>query len=509
MQKSYPFFNCLKSHVFFSVGLCAALFLSSCSNPFESKKEDGPKRPQVEVYARAELKKLVAEGNIVVVDENLEPVRDAQVLFGNALNDPFPGNYLQVDQNGVLPIPSAWKGEATVTVNSVGFMRQSYLDLQPQGQLFKMKRLILPNNFEVNGLTTGHALKDKDDWLDVGLVMVPLSKEDLMTFDISKIISPLTETITVVGRKVEVPGNITIPKQKENYIIPITIEKPLYRISFSRAGDKSLYGLRAQFPFKKVIKELSSNTPFYDLVNYFSFLSSTTQSTNLTSPVTKLDLNLSDQLLNQKLSVQAPVFAEQQVMVSVLAMQMDGKWLPTDVKKFESAQAKVMSAVTLENTVLVSVLKNKSEFDFNAPGFDRLSAVVKKAQEKENETFLPLIKDPRIVSSDEAELSLPATVPVQLQRLGSYAAVNALIRTKDSQGKVSTEVRKQWEFYGQGWKEKIRLPLFPARLRGLDSKDRRLEVMYIGSTDQRLNTEKIGTEFMEDATHITRSSVDF
>ena len=42
------------------------------------------------------------------------------------------------------------------------------------------------------------------------------------------------DEIRVAGQKLGVPSNISLPKQKESYIITITIDKPIYRMYFNR-----------------------------------------------------------------------------------------------------------------------------------------------------------------------------------------------------------------------------------------------------------------------------------
>ncbi len=509
MLLCHQYFKYLKSHSFLIGVLSAATFFSSCSNPFQSKNAPPIPFEKVGAYSKSEIQRIVEAGNIVVVDEKLEPINGAQILIGKALNDPFQANYLKANASGILPLPVAWTTAEHVTVDAVGYIRQTYLDQSPHGLLFKMKKLVSENNFEVNGLTQGHVIKDKDDILDFGLVLSPLSKEDLITFDISKMISPLSDTISVAGNKVEVPGNVTIPKQKENYIISLTIEKPKYRISFDTAGIKNIFGLRAQFPFKKVIKELSNKKPFYDLINYFTFISATSKSVDVQSPITNSDLNVGESPLTQKVAVHAPAFDNKQVMISALAIESQGKWLPTDVKRFESTQSGGMSTLPEGEAVLVSVLKNKSEFDLSLPGMDRLSAVVQKTNVSSSIDFLPLIKDPQITRSDEAQLFVPDVPTSKVRRLGTYAAIDNLIRTTNAKGEIQTQIKKQWEFFGTDWKEKIQVPLFPSRLSSLQTKDRRLEVMYLGDAGINSKVLTTGTEFIEDATHITRSSVDF
>lgn len=501
-----PASNSLKLQMFLVGSLLSAALLSSCNAPFETHKHQSPPE-DVKPYSQNDLQRLVDQGNIVVVDAAKKPIADAQVLIGTELNQPFANNLIKTDSQGVVALPKNWSTETAVTVQATGYVRISYLAQKPHGLLFQLKSMQFDPLFELNGLTTGHVLKDKDDVLDFGLAMESLSKQDLLTFDLNKMISPLTETISVAGVKLQIPGNLTIPKQKESYIISLTIEKPQYRLSFSSPGVKQVYGLRGQFPFKKVVKEMQNKKPFYELINLFSFLSATAENIDVSAAKVTQDLNIAKQVFTKKVNFTAPAIANTQILVAISAAQQQGRWMPMDVKRFESAQAGSLSSAEGVQNLLVTILKNKNEFDPSASGMDRLSATIQGAQAT---PMLALIRDPEIISGREVKFYAPENRSRTTQALGTYVALNNLTETRNAKGDKEIKAQRQWELYAPTWVNGVTLPNFPSRLTTLATKNRRLEVMYMAGNPSLMNlNQQLDQELIENATQITRSSVDF
>ena len=51
---------------------------------------------------------LQTANTILVTDLNGNPIPDAEVMIGNAVDDPFEGNFLTTDSRGEISIPQEW-----------------------------------------------------------------------------------------------------------------------------------------------------------------------------------------------------------------------------------------------------------------------------------------------------------------------------------------------------------------------------------------------------------------
>ena len=105
--------------------ITAGLVLTSCS-----KTEP--------IQWMGDLKQLVSlndeiTGAMRVTDLDGKPISEAQILIGQALNEPFAANFIKADANGNFVAPAAWKTAQTVTLSAPGYLRASFVG-QPCGQ---------------------------------------------------------------------------------------------------------------------------------------------------------------------------------------------------------------------------------------------------------------------------------------------------------------------------------------------------------------------------------------
>ena len=195
---------------------------------------------------------------ITVMDSAGQPLQ-AEVLIGTGLNDPFTNNLIQTDAKGQAVAPKEWSAELPVTVRSAGYVAITYLQQAPHSLTFKMRKAPMPQRIVLSGTTKGYPIKDYDDQIDFGLIIKGMSKSELLAFDINKVISSDNDSFSVAGQNAEVPSNISLPRQKESYYLPVTIEKNSYRLFMNEPGPQKIIALHGRFPFKKVIDSLRSN----------------------------------------------------------------------------------------------------------------------------------------------------------------------------------------------------------------------------------------------------------
>lgn len=435
-----------------------------------------------------------------VTDLDGNPVPQAQILIGSSLNVPFAGNFITADTNGIFIAPAAWNSAQMVTISAPDHLRVSYVGQIPQGQNFKIRKAVKEKKFELKGLTTGFKIVDKDDKIDFALVIPVLKKNDLFAFDMTKFISPQFDEITVYGQKLQMPSNVSLPKQKENYsLFPVTLEKPIYRAYFEDVGMKKVITARGQFPFNKVAKEMQNKKPFFELINLFSIQGGSLKQVMISGPTQNVDLPVNDFVFDQQRAYKAPVFDKTQNLLVVPMSIYDGEFFPTDLKNVASNAAQNLMVPKDNHALVVSILTNKME---NNKMDGRLSVAIQNFDIGATPQMLPLIENPEVINLGQVKVKFPAE-PNFLSAFGTYSILSS-VETANIGGQKMEVLNRLWEVYGGYWMDEIYLPTWPNDTAVAGKK--RWEVSLVGSSAPAID---LGPVMLENASHATHSQADF
>ncbi len=449
-----------------------------------------------------------AEANIKILNQFGEPVSEAQILIGQSNGTPFKGNFLITDKSGAAIVPASWTTPEHVTVDAAGYIRQTLLNQNPGDIIIKLNPLYLANRPEVKGKVTGLPVNNGDKVIDFALVIPAMTRSDLLNFDLNTVISPYSDTISVIGQEAKIPGNVSLPTQKESYILPITLSKPAYRLTSSNLGSKRFFAVRGQFPFKKVIDEMRAGKKFYDLVNYFSIQGGGMRDITLSNPLTALDIPADELAFATKIKTQPATPASDEVLMVVAVSEVANSLVPTDIKRYAGENTLTLSSLANNKAYIVNVIKRQTDFDASstsASGSDRVSAGLSIHNETIKPLLLPLVDNPTITTSAGLTISLPAKPIVSgINSVATSVAISDLVKIQNGTETI-TNVNRRWEVIGLGWEQNIQLPNWP--LTGEVSAQRRLEINFIGSTSHQ--NVKLDDTLIESATHVTHASTDF
>lgn len=441
---------------------------------------------------------------MMVVDADQKPLAHAKILIGNALDTPFAGNYLVTDAQGQVAVPEAWTTPEPVTIEAPGYVRATYFAQAPGVRTFQLRKKMstATTQYEVKGKTLGHTIADKDGFVDFGLVMPALTRKDFLSFNIDSVISPQSDVISILGYEADIPSNITLPRQKESYILPVTIEKPDFRIYFDTPGVQKVYAARGRFPFKEVVKELRDKAPFYKLVNYFTIQGGGVKDVNVNKDSIGMDLSVKDFDFKTKVTVTAPAFRGDETMMVFGVSHINEFMFPTDVKVLQPSQKMAVSMLDAKGSV-ISVLKRIEDLESDASGSDRLSAVLMAAGSGVAPQFLPLMADPALAGN--GDLLVPKVNSINgVNPLATYGILSVI--QEKIQGKDKVQVNNTyWEMYAPRWAEVVSLPKWP-EADALAGK-RHWEVNLIGSN--LVSDVDLGPAMINNATHVTHTSLDF
>ena len=478
------------------------LTISGCSKDKTEKPESVT--TSVAHFLWAEKNKT-EEAKIEILNQFNEPVAGAKVLIGNDLNTPFKDNLITTNELGIANIPIDWKSPASVTVDSKGYIRQTLLNVNPGNLTIRLKMSYLAEGAEVRGLVSQLPVIDGDKLIDFSLVVPTFSKSDLYALDMNQIISPYEDVITVAGNQKTISSNITLPKQKETYMIGITLNKPTYRVKVPTLGQKKFLAARGRFPFKTVASEINDGKQFYEMINYFSFIGGGIRETTILDPVTNLDIPSNEIPFNTTVNVN-PIEVQPDELLLVLATSdISNSLIMTDIKRATNKQPIALQSIQNTPVTIINILKKQSEFMSQEPGGDRMStSLLPYSSNNLTQKLLPLISNPSIIFSTHYSVNLPNPPnTIGIHPLAVSVTISDLVDVHDTVKNLKMPIKK-WEVLGLGWNQQINLPKWP-----LDkpSSHQRVEVKYFGSITTR-NAE-YNDSLITNTTHISHASADF
>jgi hypothetical protein len=478
--------------------------LSNCSKEQTQQDQFNITRQVSKISSRQALSPENPVPTVQVLDPYNQPIENATVLVGSALDNPFQNNLMLTDKNGMVQNLTDWATAEHVSAEATGFVRQTLLSQQPGHIVIKLSAASQTTKSTVIGKVTQLPVVDRDKNIDFGIVMSALTRSDLLNFDLNAVISPVNDIMKVANYTLPIPSNVSLPKQKENYVIGLTIEKPEYRFLSQTLGTRRLFAAAGRFPFKTVVDELRAGKPFYDILNYFDLTGGGIRDVNITAgQMTQIDIPGNELKFKKSISVNSPQVNADEVFVTLTASEVSGFMIPTGVRKMDSQSTTSLNVLESYPTFTVNVIKRQSEFMATNPGADRLSASLLPYKAKTQPTMLPLINDPSVTNSNGYVIQMPILNSVQ----GVYSlAVSAIISDIEITGPADrpvTDYVRKWEILGTQWPTKIQLPNWP-----LDTiSKKRFEINYVGSLTAK-NID-LGDALINSATHVTHSSTEY
>ncbi|MGZ3771531.1 MAG: hypothetical protein ACXVCP_18235 [Bdellovibrio sp.] len=442
------------------------------------------------------------QNTITVKSTDDQPLAGAQILIGNSLNDPFSGNFLTADEKGQIQIPAGWTEALTVTAQAPGYIRSTYIAQEPGALVIKLRPAPQKMQFEVKGTMTGLPVEDKDGYIDFGLIMPAFTKTDMLSFNLNNIISPQNDHITAMGQNVDIPANISLPEQREKYsLFTVTLDKPVYRVYYGQPGVNRIFAARGRFPFKSTVDALRGGTPFYELINTIKLSGGSIRDIDVKQGDNKLNLPARELNFTDVKKVGMPAISGDETFIAVGVANVSGYMIPTDVKRMAQTKKFAMDISMLPNAdqQFLGVLKRTTEME---SGSDRMSVTLVPYADGMVPTVLPLISDPTLAAD---EIVMPKVSSVEgVNPLATYSVLSQEEEVQQGPAKVKL-LNPKWEVYAQNWAERIKLPQWPndTQLEGKKC----WEVSFVGS--QTASQAAIGPAMIENATHVTHSSISF
>src|SRR6185437_7861976 len=107
---------------------------------------------------------------IRVLNEQGQPIVGADVLIGSATGKPFANNLMKTDVRGTITITGDWQGPQPVTISADGYLRTTFLNVEPKAHDFQLHSTAAPAQIEIKGATTNFPAFQHDGKVQFGLV---------------------------------------------------------------------------------------------------------------------------------------------------------------------------------------------------------------------------------------------------------------------------------------------------------------------------------------------------
>lgn len=484
---------------------------------------------------------------IRILNEDGQPIAGANILIGSQKGNPWENNEVLTDLNGEITVPLQWTAALPITITAADYLSASFLAVDPTAATYQLHRGDARNPIQVKGDSVSFPNIKKDGKVDFALVFPAFRRRQLVQFDVNSMISPEFDEIEVISQKVAIPSNLTLPQQQESYILPVTFNKPTYRVFVNQPGNYRITATHGQFPLKQVVNDIQNGKSFFDVINYFRFIGGGQRDVTVNSPVSDQNIPVNQISYSQSLTVQAPTIPQNLVMVSFSLISQGGLMFPADIKKVESNSTQTLLVPTqADKHYIVSVLTHKQEgkpktdpgnedgndgdieaswaklnkalavlmqsfqLEENDPIADRpeekISGAISLALQESTETtpqFLNLIDAPKMISNTHLSMTAPAPV-TGVTPVATYVTLSEIDHVKMGDKEIERRFRI-WEGFQTTWANEFIAPASAIDIR--PGKKYRWEVLYLGKNENHSRTDS--NYFLDTVTHVTRNSLDF
>lgn len=468
-----------------------------------------------------------AAERLTVVDDAGNPIAGATVLLGFEETAESPLQTTEADGSATV---ADLKSTLPLTVSAPGYITVTHV--QPGDTTIQLVPADPTSLFEVKGTTSGYGRLLSDGRVDFGLVIPALAREDMLSFDVSTIVSPSTDDISIIGNKIQIPSNLTLPEQRETFIFPITLNKPDYRMYVRKPGFYKFATTHGQFPLQRVVNDIRAGKSFFEVVNYFDFKEGAQRDLEIRGNMSGVDLAVNQVPFNSTFTVVAPAYDASVTMMSLGLLEQNGAFMPTDVKHVKSGESLDLKSnpgagrvanlsILLESGTatrerglaswlrdwfapLLGVLAPPAPAA-EKPDFNRLSfAFAPSAEGGVAPIFLPLIGKP---SLDGQVMTLPMpSAPAGLRPLAMYLSFAEIEDIENGNVKIERRTRI-WDVWSDAWSARVELPKIVWTRR--PDRRYRWDVLFLARPVNFSGESNVGPRVdLKSITHATRNSLD-
>jgi hypothetical protein len=366
---------------------------------------------------------------------------------------------------------------------------------------------------EIKGTTKNYKIVNNDGMADFALVIPAMTPEELVNFDMGRIFSPDSDTVKVMSFSLDLPSNLSVPKQTESYFLSFTVEKNLFR-NYLPGDLYNMYAVRGQFPVGDVIKGVQNKKTLFELVNLFKFYGGGTK--NAKAGNGNVEIKVDDIKFDSSFTLKAPTYGDGKVLLSLGMVKVGGEYYPTDVKRIMSGKSEKLTIRSGADQYALSILLNDDQrafidgFDHDllegilnsraTTDFSQLTYALQRVGGTTTPTLLAQIAAPVF---NKSQWKVTATPPKAVAGISPYATYLVLSEREAGNGIVPVSFKQVlWSTSVGQWQSSFTIP--PEAMALIKGKSYQWEVLYLGADGSVSN----GFNW-DDVTHVTRNAVIF
>tara|TARA_B100000609_G_scaffold199248_1_gene201473 strand:+ start:5165 stop:6439 length:1275 start_codon:yes stop_codon:yes gene_type:complete len=393
-----------------------------------------------------------------------------------------------------------------ITLGATGCDSQSSFNHQLQNPKHLIQDGLLSlaettNRLFLGGEVTGFGRLKRDGKIDFALVTPSLTRMDLLNFDLSTLISPQMDTISIIGNDLNIPSNIALPDQRENYsLITIRLNKPSYRSFVHNPGTHTFSALRGQFPVRQVVDDFRNDKSIFEIMNHFQFLGSGQMDVQLNTPVENQAFPVDQFTFDQQVEIAGLPLEPGKLSFAVSLADQNGKFSPVDLKNLKPDAVQPLAVAPYGNRFLLGALVNEGA-EGELPQFDQMSLTLIPMEYKDQLDFLPLAKKPEFLSETTLQI-----YPLEMREglIPQYVYVSFSEIQTHGEGSLKTEEKTLiWDNFYSGFPSQVEIPKLDFNKD--PNKKYQYEVLYLAK-DPRL-VQRASTTALDEITHISRNVV--
>lgn len=467
---------------------------------------------------------------VSVRDQSGNPAAEAFVLIGPSENSPFQGNWVKTGNDGVAAFIADDIQNQPITLSKKGYPHITYYNQSGSRFDLRLPDALPTQTVEVSGEFTGWQNPGEGNNASVGLFFPLLTLNKLFTFQISDFVSSALDKITVMGKDIYLPANISLPQQTLYYgFFPIDLDKPQFRLPVPSPGLYHFTGVTGRFPFQKVVDKLRNKQTFYDVLNDMSLEHfSTLTNQRISQPLKNVKMDINQGSFGSCVQVSSAQSPENRRVISVAMVRqpgLTGVYQPTDIKTIDSPSQNVGCIDGDNQPVTILSLATRFQQNLDVLVVDKgVSAIIAKniprSGNQDPVKFDSYFAVPQVSASQQGQ-KLSVT---RADRSGISPQAEALFAvfsevTETTIGKYKQEeVKPKWVVFANASSTDFTLPQLPPSMAETVTTDpvvkQRWEATWLGY-DHRFEfgdsaaSSPLGYGLFEIMTHAARNSIDF
>lgn len=450
---------------------------------------------------------------LTVTDSSGAPIANAQILIGKSLNQPFSGNFIATDVNGQVAIPAGWSGPMPITIQAPGYVRTTFFDREPSDLTFAIHKSFDGKYFQITGETTNYSGLSDGKTIHVGLLLPMFSRDQLPGIELSALMSPEPDPVSVMGQQFQVPSNLSIPTQEADYILPVTISKPGFRLFARESGQKMISVVHASFLLDDVMGEIQNGLNIAKIANKVTFVGGSIRTAVAGPKTSPVKMPVTDMTFTPSINFTAPKYPANLSLAAIAVPENAGAFAVSDLKVIKpGAKGTLMAPRAGVAKGLVIALLREARQKESTVGVQNafLSATIQSAALNQAPDVLDLVPAPEM-RADTLVMTPPKAIN-GVEKTMTRATLSKIdVMTN---GKYSYESKTpKWELYAADWTASMALPTWPTP-DFVPGKGMRWETEFDGTlvtpikSKVKAASESIGPNLVEKVTHVARSAVD-